>query len=1119
MSPFRTYIKTIQTRLLIASLLIIASRASAQNIPALRASIAQAENDSLKAFFLNETGKAYLFKPGELKNDLDSAGYFFDQARILAQRTGHYNQYLTSLFNMTSLWIEMGTPWRAREVVSILSDDQQASVYARLSYHYTFKPGEYAYDLDTALMYGKKAIAISRKTGNIPVLGNTAQTMSTAYIEANQLTNALTMLSDVPAQAHYIIYHRVGYQYLMRRDKSPGDVDSSETHIRNSIRLGIQFNKRDLEHRNYYTLALIEFHRNRHVRAKIFMPHLQGVLKADICMTLARWHFIHTNEPDSARVYAKMAIANWDPERHQQLIKSARNFLSAVDIMEASRRVVVETVPGAQRFRKFIDMGRQYQSGFPAFDVTQLSISVNYIQSAIKIADSLNIDTMRILAWKEMAKTQCLLGDVPEARKYILLALSKYNHPQDTRNRALIWMHFGNIIRRQRPQYCDVAEAYLNASLLFAKAGDMENELNTGMESASFLQEDGRPEEASKLLLGLANKYANTDRAPTYKINRHLALLAQMRGDLGAALRYAMTGLRQAEQQNDKLVTTIMFVRLGEIYRDLVQYENSIDAYRKAVANAHGTGPDYDYYAALALTELLIEHRSAAEALAFVKQVYKDDPPVSYYPERLMEAALAQCYNALGQTGEAEKYYLSSIRNIDHIRVGDKLYTRLQLNVGKFYLGQKKYTIASEHLRKALSYRPDIASISLTNNAHYMLFQCDSAMGMYRQAIDQYQLYKYYNDSLFNVAKSRQISELQIQYETEKKDQSLLLQEQEIRLREQDIMLLMRKELLQKSQLNQAILQREQSLMDARRKDQDIQLKQNDIALLTQRAEIQQSKLEQERLMRNVSFGGAVLLLAIIGLLINGYRLKQKNNQSLQEKQVEIGQKNASLEKLLHEKEWLLKEIHHRVKNNLQIVMSLLNSQSAFLQNDAALVAIRDSQHRVQAISLIHKKLYQSDNVGVINMPHYIHELVDYLLDCFDAGRNVRFRINVAPIQLDVSQAVPIGLILNEAITNSIKYAFPGNREGNIHITFDRSAAGHFTLTVADDGMGLPPDFEPGQSRSLGMSLMEGLSNDLGGHFNIRNTTDGGAEISVWFEDENFIRPELLDRPAGSVNQ
>ncbi len=257
------------------------------------------------------------------------------------------------------------------------------------------------------------------------------------------------------------------------------------------------------------------------------------------------------------------------------------------------------------------------------------------------------------------------------------------------------------------------------------------------------------------------------------------------------------------------------------------------------------------------------------------------------------------------------------------------------------------------------------------------------------------------------------------------------------------------------------------------------------------------------------------MLLVIIGLLINGYRLKQRHNQSLQEKQHEIGHKNQSLEKLLNEKEWLLKEIHHRVKNNLQIVMSLLNTQGAYLQNDAALIAIRDSQHRVQAISLIHKKLYQSDNVGLIFMPHYIHELVDYLADCFDTERRVRFLQEISPIHLDVSQAVPLGLIMNEAITNAIKYAFPGG-EGEIRITLAPLDDDEFALTIGDNGVGLPDDFDPSASRSLGMSLMEGLSSDLGGRFSIRK--QAGTEVQVLFTVENFSTGALHLQPQKNIS-
>ena len=192
-------------------------------------------------------------------------------------------------------------------------------------------------------------------------------------------------------------------------------------------------------------------------------------------------------------------------------------------------------------------------------------------------------------------------------------------------------------------------------------------------------------------------------------------------------------------------------------------------------------------------------------------------------------------------------------------------------------------------------------------------------------------------------------------------------------------------------------------------KEDSIKLMDKNILLLTQQNSLQQANLQQAAFVKKVTIAGIILAFIIIILLYRQYRLKQRSNKV-------ITHKNELLEHLLTEKEWLLREIHHRVKNNLQIVMSLLNSQSAFINNDAALTAIHDSQHRVHAMSLIHQKLYSSENVSSINMSVYIRELVSYLSESFDARKHIRFHLDIEPLEMDVSQAVPLGLILNEAI-------------------------------------------------------------------------------------------------------
>jgi len=273
---------------------------------------------------------------------------------------------------------------------------------------------------------------------------------------------------------------------------------------------------------------------------------------------------------------------------------------------------------------------------------------------------------------------------------------------------------------------------------------------------------------------------------------------------------------------------------------------------------------------------------------------------------------------------------------------------------------------------------------------------------------------------------------------------------------------------------------------------------------------LQNEELERGRLEKNITLAGTAMLLVIAGVAYNGYRNKKRSNFKLTKQQSEINDQNHKLQtlvedkdKLLTEKDWLLKEVHHRVKNNLQIVMSLLSTQSAYLEGTAALEAIHDSQHRVQAISLIHQKLYSGSNVATISMPAYVSDLVGYLSDCFDTRhRRIRFEQIIEPVNLDLSQTLPLGLILNEAITNAIKYAF-GDEGGEIIVAIQLIGGDGLMLNISDNGRGLPADFNLKEANSLGMEMMKALSKQLGGELKLRN--DAGLHISVEFRVEKIL--------------
>ncbi len=258
--------------------------------------------------------------------------------------------------------------------------------------------------------------------------------------------------------------------------------------------------------------------------------------------------------------------------------------------------------------------------------------------------------------------------------------------------------------------------------------------------------------------------------------------------------------------------------------------------------------------------------------------------------------------------------------------------------------------------------------------------------------------------------------------------------------------------------------------------------KENQITLLSQKAKLEQANLNKITLIKNVTIGGIVLVIVIAGLLYRQNRLRKKSNQLLQ--------------RLLSEKEWLLKEVHHRVKNNLHTVMCLLESQELYLQDDA-LAAIEISQHRIYAMSLIHQKLYQSEDIEMVDMTLYIKEFVQYLADSFGGPANISIRSVVGPAKLGISQAIPLGLILNEAVTNAFKYAFPVNRCGEIFVGL-KKAGKQMELVIADNGIGM--QHRVGESEppnSLGIELMNGLTRDLKGHITFE--TGAGTRIAVKF--------------------
>jgi len=190
----------------------------------------------------------------------------------------------------------------------------------------------------------------------------------------------------------------------------------------------------------------------------------------------------------------------------------------------------------------------------------------------------------------------------------------------------------------------------------------------------------------------------------------------------------------------------------------------------------------------------------------------------------------------------------------------------------------------------------------------------------------------------------------------------------------------------------------------------------------------------------------------------------------------------AQIRASLLEKENLLREIHHRVKNNMQVVSALLILQSKKTKDRKILEMFRDSEHRIKTMALIHEKLYQSRSFGNIDLAEYLTRLVQYLFRSYEErSAGVELQMDVKDISLDIDTALPASLIINELVSNSLKYAFPDGRGGMIRIRVKKDETG-FLMEIGDDGTGLPPGFDPERTETLGLRLVHGLVvNQLGG--------------------------------------
>jgi two-component sensor histidine kinase len=584
----------------------------------------------------------------------------------------------------------------------------------------------------------------------------------------------------------------------------------------------------------------------------------------------------------------------------------------------------------------------------------------------------------------------------------------------------------------------------------------------TDTSRVAALLEDGRRslradrlDQAEASFQAALNLYQSAGYKRLHPVYDLLAQVSEMRADLRKELEYRTAEVASVETSGDTANCDYHFGKLSLTYSELGMYELSEYWAQRAIRYLRSQYKFCDFYGYLSIQIYgLLKQGKTGEAVRVLKTITTEAPPANIAQRIDLNAMYGNCYQAAGKYAAAEERYLQMMKEYKTTDFRKQYYgseEQMMLDhvyyygvMGDFYILTKQYGRARKYVQNILAFPAGaVKPISLTR-FYRMQFVIDSASGNYVDAIRYFEKSKELNDSLFSIASKKQVTEMEVKYHTDQKEQS--------------------------------------------------------IKLLEARGKTQTAELKEAHLQKNLTVAGIAAMLVITGLAWAGYRNKQRSNRILRSKQAEINKQNHSLQQLVKEKEWLLKEVHHRVKNNLQIVISLLNTHADYLDSPSAVNAIQDSRERMQAIALIHQKLYQQDQSTLIDMHSYIHELVSHLVSSFADMSRVYFDLEVEAIELDVSQAVPLGLVLNESITNAVKYAFPNAGRGTVTVRLYRGKSGDIVLKIMDDGVGFPAGFNLEARSSLGIQLMRLFAEQLEG--DLRFSDRKGVEITLRFRQQ-----------------
>lgn len=700
---------------------------------------------------------------------------------------------------------------------------------------------------------------------------------------------------------------------------------------------------------------------------------------------------------------------------------------------------------GDERVKWLILLGAYY--AFEPGNYYRYRDSIEYfLNSAISEGHTINKPTLSRIAKCLLIKTYVQVND-PKGDSIFNHLIDECRKAGDREITARAYAYRGMYAAPTPASFLQKITDLQNATNVYDSLGNKEGAVNVLTGLGYLLVVSKQLGEAEKVFLKCLAYIDEINFPYKHYTADALTLVTLFQGRFGDPFRYSLQAMKSAEETRDSIAWAHFFDRRADLYFIEGRNKEAVEMLHRAVDRFVVDKSAAVFGVLGSIVDDMGADGKAKEAheltAAIARQVGK---PQTLSDQFSYALTLSNSYMHLGKLDTAWLY----AKRMDSLeRMMEKIRGSIRrelINNQLAHISFRKgdFVKAREYLEMYFSDASNIDRRLSNDVSNYRtLVRIDSALGDKVSALKHYEKYVQLLDSNFRITKIRQAEELQVLYNTQEKEK--------------------------------------------------------EITALNEQATLKDANLKQATLVRNLTLAGIAGMIVIAILLYRQNQLRKRSNQL-------ISQKNEQLQELLTDREWLLKEIHHRVKNNLQIVTSLLSSQAVYINNEAAHAAIQDSKRRVYAMSLIHQKLYQSNNIATISMPGYVNELVMHVQTSLGTGNRVIVQQDIASLNLDVTQAIPLGLIINECVVNSIKYAFPAGRNGMICISLQTDDTDHLTLTISDNGIGLPQDFDITEQNSLGMELVRGLAKQLKGQLNIES--GNGLHIVIRFA---VIKKQIQD--------